>query len=301
MNRPAAFRRLIPRSACLTLLAALLLLATGCDEAPPTFQVREPALQVRTVNGHAVPAFPTPEEQLAYTRSSFAGLEEKRAALEAVALLFPDATLQGGEAALELAYLQLGPDYRLASVEARQAAIAAYQAIVETHGQFPAIAARAQWYVGWIACTLLDERERGLAAFRAVIQRFPQVERTTNPGMPLVSLAEPPVKTESLTGGEERTFWADLALLATVRCADGEQTAREAFLQLRQRDTKGRCTGLALRELLQRWPATAEAIGLAHDYVQGTPAHPLIEEDLRALLSGGQPAAPVSRQAGDRP
>ena len=112
MNRSAASRRPSLRPvARLALLIVLLLVVAGCDEAPPTFQVREPALQVRTINGHAVPAFPTPEEQLAYTRSSFADLNEKRAALEAVALLFPDAEEPGGEAALELAYLRLGPDY----------------------------------------------------------------------------------------------------------------------------------------------------------------------------------------------
>ncbi len=301
MNRSAASRRPSLRPvARLALLIVLLLVVAGCDEAPPTFQVREPALQVRTINGHAVPAFPTPEEQLAYTRSSFTDLDEERAALEAVALLFPDAEQQEGEAALELAYLQLGPDYRLASTEARQAAIAAYQAIIKTHGRFPAIAARAQWYVGWIACTLLDERQRGLAAFRAVVEQYPQVERTTAPGMPLVSLAEPSAEAASPAGGEVRTFWADLALLAIVRCADGERTAHEAMLQLRQRDPQGRCTGLALRELLRRAPAVTETIGFAHEYLQGSSAHPSIEEDLRALLHEDQPVAPLSRQADNR-
>ena len=299
MNPLATFRWLLPRPVRMALLAACLMLAAGCDEAPPTFQVREPALQVRTINGHAIPAFPTPEEQFAYTRSSFASLDEKRAALEAVALLFPEAASQGGEAALELAYLRLGPDYRQASQQARLEALAAYQAILKTHDRFPAIAARTQWYVGWIACTLLDEQARGLAAFHAVVETYPLVERTTNPGMPLVSLTGAPTQADMLAGGEERTAWADLALLATVQCADGEHTARTAFLQLRERDPQGRCTKLALRELLRRWPATAEVIELARDSLQNASAYPLIEEDLRALLPGGHPATPVSRPADD--
>ena len=245
------------------LLTRLLVLLFGCDQESPTFQIREPALQVRTVNGQAVPVFPTADEQMAYTRSSFARLEEKRAALEAVALFFPDAAVQRGEAGLELAYLHLGTDYRQASAEAARQALSAYEQLLDTHGDFPAIAAKARWYQGWICCTLLAERERGLTAFRTLVEQFPQVERTTGPGAPMVSLTAPSERDVPLVGSEEQIFWADLALLAITRCAAEDETVRSALQQLWRRDPRGRCTGLALRDLLRRTPPSVEAVARA--------------------------------------
>ena len=267
------------------LLAALLTLLFGCDQETPTFQIREPALQVRTINGQAVPVFPTADEQMAYTRSSFARLEEKRAALEAVALFFPDAAVQGGEAGLELAYLHLGADYRQASAEAARQALAAYERLLDSHGGFPATAAKALWYQGWICCALLAERERGLTAFRTLVEQFPQVERTTGPGTPMVSLTAPSESDVPLAGSEERIFWADLALLAITQCAHEDETARSALQQLWRRDPRGRCTGLALRDLLRRKPPPVEAVSRARDYLAADSVHAFIVSDLRALLA----------------
>lgn len=295
MGRRRAIR-LLSRPVRCGLLVVLLAQLPGCDRDEPASHVREPALQVRTINGHAVPVFPSPDEQLAYTRSSFARQDEKLAALEAVARFFPDAEAQRGEAALELAYQRLGSDYRQASAADARAALAAYEAILLTHGELPAIAVKAQWYRGWIHCTLLGDRERGLAAFRTLVERFPQTARTTGPSAPLVSLTPSAEKSDPLAGGEEPILWADLALLAMVRCADGEKTAREALVRLWQRDPHGRCTGLALRELLRLTPPLDEAVDRARDYLAGNSAHVAIASDLRDLLAGMTPTNQVRQR-----
>jgi len=267
------------------LMISLSLLLQGCNDSDQSFLPIEVALPTRMINGFQVPLFPSPEEQLTFTHSSFSSLDEKKAALEAVAAFFPDAAEQRGEAALDLAYLQMGSDYRQATVEQYRNAMAGYENIIEVYHQIPAICAKAYWYMGWISCNLLNDPGRGIEFFRVIVDRYPGAEMKTALNIPLVSISESQDMTDHLSGKEKKKYWSELSLLETVRCALDAQTARDAFLRLRAGDPGGRLTGNALRILLQRQVISPEAVRFAHEYLELKTDHPFIEADIRELVS----------------
>ena len=138
----------------------ICVLLLGCNERPPDSSVAREDPKFIEINDFQVPVFFTPAEQINYTRSWFARIQEKRAAHEAFIVLYPKEKRYCGLASLDLAYLQLGGDYRFALESSSFAAIKNYKAILEGYSEFADIVVKAHWYIGWIYSDLLNDKAK---------------------------------------------------------------------------------------------------------------------------------------------
>ncbi len=116
-----------------------VLLFNGCSDEPTSLSFPGSALPIISFQGFKIPQFPTAQGQLNYAKSGFANPEEKKAALEILFKIFPEAGLECGNAALYLAYMNLGYDYRFATRQNYTNAIAAYHDVIENFKEYPQI------------------------------------------------------------------------------------------------------------------------------------------------------------------
>lgn len=278
-----SYRNLLP-----AMLAMLMLLSLpGCKQTQTSsvLMANRKTLSVVQVGGFQVPVFPTAEEQLNYTHSWFESLEEKKAALVAVARFFPKATEQKGAAALDLAYLTLGRDYRLATTENCKEAIDRYQQIVKEFHDLPQICAKATWYIGWISCDLLRDCRKGLTMYRTVVNNYPDERLNLTPTVPWVTFIIPKnsaVKEDQTTA---IPLWADLARIEIIRHADTAATAEKAFFEIWNGDRNKQVEGIALKLLLQRPDLRRKIVPYAETYLQQTSVDTALQNDIRSVLA----------------
>jgi len=268
------------------LLAVLFLVGLqGCREpSTPQINARQ-TLLTHSVNGFQVPIFPSAEEQFNYTNSWFEKREEKKAALAAVSQFFPKALEQRGAAALELTYMELGRDYRQATPEDCRKAIENYRKIITRFHTLPEICAKAYWYMGWIYCDLLKEKEKGLEMYRLVVAHYPHIRRNLTPPVPWVTFITPTDTNPPPAQENANPLWADLARIEIIRYSDTADAARRAFFGLRQGNGNQQMVGIALKLLLHRQDLGREAVPFAEEYLQKPLPNPALQKDIRQLLA----------------
>jgi hypothetical protein len=270
------------------IIVAVLLLAglQGCKEhSTPQINVRQ-TIPTRWVSGFLVPVFPSPEEQLNYTSSWFETQTEKKAALTAVSQFFPNALKQRAEAALELSYLGLGRDYRLATPEACLEALRNYREIITRFHTLPKICAKAYWYMGWISCDLLKDNKKGVEMHETVVARYPNTRLNLTPPVPWVTFITPQASTAKKVYEETNPLWADLSRLEIIRHADNADTVRKAFSGLWGGSGNQRIVGIALKLLLTRQDLGREMVPFAEEYLQKSTADAALQNDIRLALAG---------------
>lgn len=269
------------------ILAVLFLLfLQGCkDTSPPLITARK-ILPSTLINGFQVPVFPSPDEQLNYTQSWFDSQDEKKAALLAVTLLFPDAREQRGAAALDLSSLRLGQDYRLAAPAACLEAIQNYREIIEEFQDRPEICAKACWYMGWIFCDLLKDKKKGIEMYQIVVSRYPEIKMDMAPAIPWITIVAPADYTDMQSRYTTNQFWADIALVEIIRHAEEIHTVRKAFSLLWTDHRNSLNIGIALRVLLQRQDLRQEVIPFAQEYLLEKTTNPPLQNDIRSALAG---------------
>ncbi len=247
----------------------LFLLLSGCEERFPgsSESLGEPSFTL--VNDFQIPIFSTPAEQLNYTRSWFAGIQERRASLQAFLRLYPQEKRYCGLASLDLAFLQLGSDYRLSYKYSSFAAIKAYKTILGNYSEFPGIMAKAHWYIGWIYSDLLKDREKGVVEYHKILKNYPDERVTLLPPVPWVSIIKEP-DTDMNTTLLKRPVnkWAALALVEIIRYSGNEEVAWKAFLQLWQNYREYVVTGFGLRLILQKRYHTTQSLKMAREYLE---------------------------------
>lgn len=217
----------------LTLLLGIALLLTGCSPPPAAEQTASSSQPFREIDHRSIPELPTAAEQLSYALSRFTDQTEQRAALKAVATLHPKDRRATGLAALELAYLELGEDYRLAGAEQKERARQYYQRILSKYPELAEVAARALWYLGWIATELETDAAPGLVHYLELINRFPDERLSLPQPAPWLTIdliddsdiqhSAPPQLTVT---------WADLARLEILRHSADRQLTWKHLLTL---------------------------------------------------------------------
>ncbi len=288
-----SYRNVLP-----AMLAMLLLLSlSGCKQrqSSSALMTNRKMPSVVQVDGFKVPVFPSAEEQLNYTHSWFESLEEKKAALAAVARFFPKATEQNGAAALDLAYLVLGRDYRLATTEKCKEAIDHYQQIIKEFHEFPQICAKATWYIGWISCDLLGDCPKGLMMYRTVVNNYPDERLNLTPAVPWVTFITPQSSADKKDQTTANPLWADLARIEIIRHADDASTAQKAFFEIWNGDRNKQVEGIALKLLLQRNDLSQEIVPYAEAYLRQTTVDTALQNDIRSVLPRLHPQGGGSR------
>jgi len=167
--------------------------------------------------------------------------------------LYPENKRYCGLAALDLAYLQLGDDYRFAYDEAYFNALDAYATILAEYTEFPEIIAKALWYIGWISTDLLYDRQKGLASYRRVVDEYPRERVSLLPPAPWVSLIYPQENSgENALQEPPGNSWAALALVEIIKHTEDPEAAWASFNRLWHEYRDDVATGFALRHVLRR-------------------------------------------------
>ena len=267
------------------MLAVFMLILWGCVAEPPDMNepADEPAVVI--ISGFTIPVFATATEQLSYAKSLSVNPREKSTALNLIIGRFPDDRHQHGEARLELAYLHLGNDFRLADAQACEKALAAYEAVAREFSDLPAIRAKAYWYMAWIYTDLLQDKPKGLALYALLAERHPEDSFSRIFPVPWLKLVFPNPEIKPYTADDRHSHsWAGLALLEIVRHADDSQTRKEAFEKLWRGHRESLTTGYALKEILRRRPVPDEIAPIVDEYVTGNTINTALNNDLLASL-----------------
>jgi hypothetical protein len=228
-----------------------VLLFNSCSEEPSYLSFPKSQLPMISFQGFKIPLFPTAQGQLNYAKSGFANPEEKKASFEILFHIFPEDRLECGNADLYLSYMNLGYDYRFATRQDYTNAIAAYHNVIKNFKEHPQILVTAYWYLGWIHCDLLKEKQLGIPFFWHIVKAYPAIETGISSPVPWVSLVYP----LTIKGGQPATDktkkqWASLALLEIIRHAAEKIEKFKAFDILWKDYQSTVSTGIAIKLLL---------------------------------------------------
>lgn len=237
------------------------------------------------VDGRQVPVFATPEEQLRYARSTFDETEEKSAALKAQKLIHPGAREHVALAALELAFLSLGDDYRLADRNMFILARNNYLGVLEAYPDLPAIAAKALWYLGWIACDLEGDRQQGIRWYQRLITLYPDEKLSLAPPVPWLTIRADPDRQQHAAYPKAVLTWTDMANLEIVRHTVNREQAWQSFNAIRRPGGNEPFVAAALKVLVERHGFDEKSEGLVREYLQKPDASHALKNDLLLALS----------------
>jgi len=242
----------IQRAGLLISLFLSVILLTACSDDATSFSFPKSELPIISFHGFKIPQFPTAQGQLNFAKSGFSNPEEKKAALEILFKIFPDAKLQCGNAALYLAYMNLGYDYRFAADQDYYNAIAAYKDVIKNFTDQPEILVKAFWYLGWIHCDLLNQKKQGISYFQHIVKKYPNLKMGISSPVPWVSLVYPLTdKADQIVKQVSNKQWASLALLEIIRHSTDRVEIFNAF-DILWKDYPGTVsTGLAIKLLLK--------------------------------------------------
>ena len=268
------------------LLLVALFLVAACEPSTGSKQQSETKISYLILDGYYIPKLDNAEEQLAYGRASFEDFEEKLAALEAVTRLHPAARMYGGMAALEMAYLSLGADYRLAKHNQCYLAAEKYRNILNEYVDFPEIRAKALWYLGWISCDLLGKTQQAIAYFQQIVSLYPQEQLSILPPPPWLSIY--------LNGNDRGPLpifpkpalkWSDIAHLEIIRLTPDSDLAWQSYMTLGTAHPGSAITGQALKLLSIHHGTSAKVESAIRKYLENDSSEKMLKKDLLLQLT----------------
>ncbi len=247
-------------------LTAMVL--SSCDDRTNSLLFSKSELPVILFQGFNIPQFPTAQGQLNYAKSGFPSLEEKKAAFNVLFHMFPEAKAECGSAALYIAYMNLGHDYRFAEKQDYTNAVKAYHDVIKKFEEYPQVIVKAYWYLGWIHCDLLQNKKKGIPYFWHIVETYPDIKTGISSPVPWVSLVYPMTIKGSLPPRDKtKKQWASLALLEIIRHASGKAEVYKAFDLLWKNYQKSIPTGLAIKLLLKNETTAQKAFPYIEPYL----------------------------------
>ncbi len=257
---------------------------SGCSEEPESFSFSRTELPLISFMGFEIPVFPTARDQMNYAKSGFPDSREKIAAFKALFKLFPEFRLECGEAALSLAYLNLGVDYRFAQKKDILAAVQDYNTVLQNFKEVPQIIVKTYWYLGWLHCNLLHEKREGLDFFWQIVKSYPGIQMGISSPVPWVSLVYPATgKTSHPEEKKIKKKWGALALLEIVEHAADKTETVKAFDCLWQAYPGTVSTGLAIKYLLKKKIHIQKVLPCAETYLDLNIANSFLSDEIRIL------------------
>jgi hypothetical protein len=264
----------------------VLLPLAACQTSPVTEHTDDDASRSLLSDGYRVPIFATAEEQLTYARSSFDETPEKSAALKALGTIHPQDRHHAALAALELAFLELGDDYRLANANQCSLAKKHYLALLEHYSDLPAIAAKALWYLGWISSDLEHDTQLGMAYHRRLIATYPdEILSFLSPAPWLTIGPAVPDATPPSAYPKSALTWAGIAHLEIIRNSTDRDQAWQSFTAIQQMAAGDLFVAQALKVLVERHGFEPRSEQLARAYLDNSGADAALKNDLHLALS----------------
>ncbi len=269
------------------LIIISLLFTTGailnsCKDDSTALSFPKSELPVVSYQGFSIPQFPTAQGQLNYAKSGFPDPDEKKTAFEFIFHAFPEKREECGNAALYLAYMNLGLDYRFATKENFDKAILAYQDVINSFKGHPRILIKAQWYLGWIYCDLLGEKKVGIQYYWQIVKTYPDVKMGISSPVPWVSLVFPlSQKNAQPTKKKPTIYWASISLLEIIRHTTDKIEAFNSFDLLWKNYQHSASTGLAIKLLLENETYQQEILPYTEKYLTLNIANPYLTKEIQ--------------------
>ncbi|NOX33240.1 MAG: tetratricopeptide repeat protein [Deltaproteobacteria bacterium] len=261
---------------------AMLLNACSDESTSLSFPKSEPPIIL--FQGFKIPKFPTARGQLNYAKSGFPSSEEKKAAFKIMFQIFPEARVECGNAALNLAYMNLGYDYRFAKKLDYYNAIKAYHDVIKNFKEYPVILVKAYWYLGWIHCDLLKEKELGIQYFQHIVKTYPDIKTGISSPVPWVSLVYPlAIKGNLPAKDKTKKQWASLALLEIIRHGRDKNQVFTAFDTLWKNYPDSVPAGLAIKLLLGNKQYAGKALPYIKKYLNLNVANIYLAREIKDL------------------
>lgn len=266
------------------------------SEQPETVVMTKVMTKVITrFEGYDIPQFQTAKAHLDYAGSLVSDSRHKAAVLKFLLSRFPESRKETGRAAMELAYLGLGDDYRLAGRKECENALAAYEKIMTLYSDFPEICAKTCWYMGWIYTDLLNDRKRGIRMYLKVRELYPKQSIkavSPVPWLPLVSGDEG--RKNPVVNRKKPFTWDSLALLEIVKNSRKTDQRFSALALLRKDYPESLPTGFALLSLLADMPVNQNLSvnqnlkDAALAYIKVNKANLRLNNDIASILSNAR-------------
>jgi hypothetical protein len=280
------WRRLPARTLFLFLCLLLVLALLACRPEAELDKEKEPPLRFTTIDAFRIPVLATASEQLAHARSDFEEVQEKTAALKAVALLHPNDRRRAAMAALDLAYLEFGADYRLAGERQCTSAMEKYREILVSYSDFPEIAAKSLWYLGWITSDLLGDRHGGLIFYQRIVDEYPHESLNFLPPAPWLTIHRSEENTENRPSYPKPGLtWLDVAHLEIIRNATDRERVDRSLIAIRASHGDDGFTGLALKVLLAVHGFDEQSEQWTRQYLVHSRVEQALKNDLLLALS----------------
>ncbi|MBU1566485.1 MAG: hypothetical protein KJ630_12770 [Proteobacteria bacterium] len=276
------------------LLVLLLLVACRSDAEHNQRTDRQP--HFLDINTFRIPVLATPEDQLSYARADFEEIEEKSAALQAIKVVHPISRLHAAMADLDLAYLQLGADYRLANDRQCAQAREKYLAILQDYSDYPDIVAKSLWYLGWIACDLCHDKHQGLTYFKEIIDKYHQeIVNFLHPAPWLTIRPTDDGKKHRPSYPKSALTWAAIAHLEIIRHTASQEEAWHSFSAIAEKYGNDDFKGLALKTLIAAHGFSERAEREVRKYLTEGTADKALKDDLHLALANLRDEPPEAR------
>ncbi len=267
---------------CMLLFFLITLLLNSCSDESTSLSFSGSELETISFQGFKIPQFPTAQGQLNYAKSGFPDSEEKKAAFEIISYLFPEAETECGNAALYLAYMNFGYDYRFAEREDYYNAIKAYHDVINSYKEHPQLLVKAYWYLGWIHCDLLREKEVGTQYFWHIVNTYPDIKIGISSPVPWVSLVYPlTIKGVQPAKDKAEKQWAGIALLEIIRHDNGKIEVSKAFDILWNKYRHTIPTRIAIKLMLRDGRYAQEVLPYVEEHLAINIANPYLAKEIK--------------------
>ncbi|BHH84994.1 tetratricopeptide repeat protein [Desulforhopalus sp. 52FAK] len=277
-----AFSPFITRS---LILCIVLLCACSCSSREEKQQESEKKIAYIEINGFKVPQMASASEQFFLAKVSDTTLPRQIALFNSVSILFPEERMQRGDTELEIAYLQLGVDYRLSSLGGQKKAAENYLQIAIRYQDIPEVAAKALWYHGWITTDLLGQKTKGIISYNTIIEQYKSQPVTHPPYVPWTSInlsQSPDVSDQS--SPQAPLTWGEMTYLELIRHGQSAAISLGHYTSLHQHAAKSSVIPSALKLLANRDDLTPADITIIQKEIAQTELGQNELNELTALL-----------------
>ena len=238
-----------------------------------------------SIDGFNIPRLLSSAEQLSFATASAASPNHQRALLKSVVQLFPEDRVEVGHAELEMAYLDLGTDYRNSLPEQRMNAASSYQKIALKYSSLPEIAAKALWYYGWISADLLQMKSIGQSSFRTIVDLYAEQPIAWSSFTPWTSINlaqeyDKPLQSQLQTS----ITWGELALLELIRHAPKPENGLTYYYSLVSYLPENTIITAALTLLAKRTDLTSNTVSAIKTEIDSASFTQKQQKELKELL-----------------
>ncbi len=165
-------------------------------------------------------------------------------------------------------------------------AVSGYLAVFREYADFPEIAAKSLWYLGWISCDLLHKKDEGLEYFQKIVDRYPEEILNFLPPAPWLTIRpseenqeHPPYYPKSALS------WAAIAHLEIIRHTASHEEAWRSFSAIDEKHGNDSFTGLALKTLITTHGFDKRAELQVRKYLADNSADQALRDDLLLALA----------------